>query len=102
MRFGLQLEFPPTVPGNVVQSAAFIGDDYANHKQRLHTAPVAVRLGPSQRHFDKREGIPIDHLSCQSALTYLMVTAPGLSGISTDIPVSIKCLPDTRFSPSAS
>ncbi len=43
MRFGLQLEFPPTVPGNVVQSAAFIGDDYANHKQRLHTAPVAVR-----------------------------------------------------------
>jgi hypothetical protein len=37
-----------------------------------------------------------------AAVLLLIVATPGFSGISTDIPVSIKCLADTRFSPSAS
>jgi N-sulfoglucosamine sulfohydrolase len=36
-------DVPATVPGNVVQFAAFIGEDYASHKQHLHTAPLPLR-----------------------------------------------------------
>jgi len=36
-------DVPATVPGNVIQFAAFIGEDYPSHKQHLHTAPIPVR-----------------------------------------------------------
>ena len=36
-------DVPATVPGNIVQFAAFIGEDFASNRQHLQTDPVPVR-----------------------------------------------------------
>jgi N-sulfoglucosamine sulfohydrolase len=39
----ITFDVPPSVPGNVVRLAAFIGEDYQSNKQHLQSEPIPVR-----------------------------------------------------------